>query len=220
MDITKQTYTELIVDYVKKSILNGTYNPGTKVKELEIAKHLSISRAPIREALQILIKEGLIVWIPQKGKFINQLDTKGIRNSYFTGGVLEAAAVAANIASYTKGDIARLEKIVSKMNEIDTRKGTIDEVIPLDDKFHKILFSRIDNELVVEVSKRCCQGVSRFLLYRHWIKLYSTREVYQRHLEILEVLKKGDKAELEHCIRQHYFESGERMARMIEASEQ
>jgi len=84
LDFKSHTYTDHVVTYIKKSILDGTYKPGMKVKELVISKKLSISRAPIREALQILIKEGLVVWTPQKGKFITELDPKQIRDSYWT----------------------------------------------------------------------------------------------------------------------------------------
>lgn len=216
MDFTKQTYTDHVVAYIKESILNGTYKPGTKVKELVIAKKLSISRAPIREALQILIKEGLVVWIPQKGKFITELDPKQIRDSYFTGGILEAAAVCSVIQKYTASDIRKLEEIAEKMRQIAINKEPIDKIAPLDDKFHKILFTRIDNDLILEFCKRSCQGISKFLLYRYWIQLYPVDEIYWRHKVIVDALKKGDVYELEACIRNHYHDAGKRMSEICQ----
>lgn len=212
LDFKKQTYTDLVVNYIKESILDGTYKPGTKVKELVIAKKLSISRAPIREALQILIKEGLVVWIPQKGKFITELTPKQIQDSYFTGGILEAAAVCSAIQKYTAGDIKKLEEISGKMKEISEKVEPIEKIAPLDDKFHKILFSRIDNDLLLEFCHRSCQGISKFLLFRYWIQLYSAEEIYWRHKVIVDALKKGDVYELEGCIRNHYRDAGKRMS--------
>ncbi len=212
LDIKKETYTDLVVSYIKQCILNGTYKPGTKVKELVIAQQLSISRAPIREALQVLIKEGLVVWTPQKGKFITELNPKQIRDSYFTGGILEAAAVSTTLHRYTAKDIKQLEKIIDKMRKVAENDEPIETIAILDDKFHKVLFSRIDNEFVVEFCHRACQGLSKFLLFRYWIKLYTAFEVYQRHKIIVDTLKTGDAAELEKQIRQHYFDAGERMS--------
>ncbi|MCP3892791.1 MAG: GntR family transcriptional regulator [Desulfobulbaceae bacterium] len=212
MDFKKHTYTDLVVTYIKKSILDGTYQPGTKVKELVISKKLSISRAPIREALQILIKEGLVVWIPQKGKYITELDPKQIRDSYFTGGILEAAAVCSVIQKYTAGDIRKLEEIAEKMRLVAENGEPIEKIAPLDDKFHKILFSRIDNELLLEFCRRSCQGISKFLLFKYWIQLYSVEEVYWRHKVIVDTLKKGDVYELEGRIRNHYLDAGMRMS--------
>ncbi len=212
LDIKKETYTDLVVSYIKKCILNGTYKPGTKVKELAIAQKLSISRAPIREGLQILIKEGLVVWEPQKGKFITQLNPKQIRDSYFTGGILEAAAVSTALHRYTDKDIKKLETIAEKMRNVAENDDPVELLAGLDDKFHKILFSRIDNEFVVEFCRRSCQGLSKFLLFRFWINLYTPHEVYARHKVIVDALKHGDAVELEKQIRQHYFDAGERMS--------
>jgi DNA-binding transcriptional regulator YhcF (GntR family) len=103
--IVKQTYSEQVVEYIKDRILKGELSPGDPVKEALIAQKLAISRAPVREALQILAREGLIVYEPQKGKRITALTAKEIRDSYFTGGVLEAAAVAAALPLYTAQDI-------------------------------------------------------------------------------------------------------------------
>ena len=212
LDIKKETYTDLVVTYIKQCILNGTYKPGTKVKELVIAQKLSISRAPIREALQVLIKEGLVVWTPQKGKFITELNPKQIRDSYFTGGILEAAAVSTALQRYTAKDINKLEEVAEKMRKVAENNEPVELLADLDDKFHKILFSRIDNEFVAEFCRRSCQGLSKFLLFRFWIKLYAAHEVYIRHKIIIDTLKQGDAVELEKQIRQHYFDAGERMS--------
>jgi len=212
LDIKKETYTDLVVNYIKQCILNGTYKPGAKVKELVIAKKLSISRAPIREALQVLIKEGLVVWTPQKGKFITKLNPKQIRDSYFTGGILEAAAVSTSFHKYKEKDIIKLEEIAEKMRLVAENNEPVELLADLDDKFHKILFSRIDNEFVIEFCRRSCQGLSKFLLFRFWINLYTPHEVYNRHKVIVDALKKGDVVGLEKQVRKHYFDAGERMS--------
>ena len=212
VDMKKETYTDQVVTYVKQCILNGTYKPGTKVKELAIAKKLSISRAPIREALQVLVKEGLVVWVPQKGKFITELNPKQIRDSYFTGGILEAAAVSTVLHRYTASDIKKLEEVADKMREVAENNEPVELLADLDNKFHKILFSRIDNEFVAEFCRRSCQGLSKFLLFRLWIKLYPAHEVFMRHKIIVDTLKQGDAVALEKQIRQHYFDAGERMS--------
>jgi len=212
LDFEKHTYTDRVVTYVKECILNGTYKPGDKVKELTIANKLTISRAPVREALQILIQEGLIVWKPQKGKFITELNSEQIQNSYFSGGVLEGAAVAQAIHLYTDRDCRRLEAIVEQMRNIAENNKPLDTIATLDDQFHVILFSRIDNELLKEFCRRACQGLSKFLLFKYWIQLFTPTEVYLRHKQIVEALKKGDAERLEKVVRKHYFDAGERMS--------
>ena len=219
MGFEKHTYTERVVNYIKECILNGTYKPGNKVKELTIAKELSISRAPVREALQVLIQEGLVIWIPQKGKFITKLNSEQIRNSYFTGGILEGAAVAQAVDLYTDRDYKRLEAINEKMLEVTESKNSFEAFAALDDKFHKILLSKIDNDLLKEFCKRSCQGISKFLLYKYWIAIFTPDEVYARHKKIVDALKERNADKLEKVIRAHYIDIGERITRVKEKAD-
>lgn len=212
-DIIKQTYSDQVATYVRNLILDDKLLPGAPVEEATIAKDLSISRAPVREAMQILIREGLLEAHPQKRKYVKKLTAKQIKNSYFAGGVLEAAAVAKVIEDYTQKDIAELEKIVKAMEDIATNNGSISDQVPLDTDFHDILFSRIDNALIVELCKRSCQGISKFLLYKHWVKIYTPQEVVERHQIIIDALKTKDPDEIERVLREHYVSSGERMAK-------
>jgi len=212
-EFTKQTYSEQVADYIRALILSGELAPGSAVEEAAIAKNLSISRAPVREAMQVLVREGLIDAHPQKRKHVKELTSKQIKNSYFAGGVLEAASVANVLDRYTEEDIEKLKKIVREMDEIAQNDGSISDQVPLDTEFHDILFSRIDNGLVVELCKRSCQGISKFLLYRHWVKIYTPQEVVERHRVIIEALKTRDPNTVEEVLREHYISSGERMAK-------
>lgn len=209
---SKQTYSQQVADYIRDLILTGDLKPGSPIKEADIAQNLNISRAPVREAMQSLIREGLIESFPQKRKYIKALTAQQIRNSYFTGGVLEAAAVAEVLEKYTNQDIAELEEIVSKMKLIVDQNGSVADLAPLDDAFHYLLLSRINNDLIVELCKRTCQGISKFLLFQHWVKLFPAGKVYERHEKVLDAVKTKDPAIVEKVIRKHYIESGERMA--------
>jgi len=208
----KETYSDQVAKHVRNEILNGNLPPGAAISEVAIAEELSISRAPVREAMQILIREGLIVSHPQKRKHVKALTAKQIRNSYFTGGVLEAAAVARVLEQYTEEDFLELERIVAEMKAIADTNGPVSDQVPLDNEFHDILFSRIDNNLIVELCRRACQGISKFLLYTHWVKLYTAKQVYKRHRKIIDALRTKDPATIEQVIRDHYTTSGERMS--------
>ncbi|WP_319471381.1 GntR family transcriptional regulator [uncultured Pseudodesulfovibrio sp.] len=211
--IKKLTYSEQVAEYIKQSILEGELSPGDQIKEVLLSEKLGISRAPIREALQLLSREGLIQSEPQKGKHVSALTSKQIMDSYFTGGVLEAAAVTQALPLYTESDIDQLEQIIEQMRQVAESEEKTDSLAKLDSTFHNILFSRIDNDLLIELCRRSCQGISKFLLYKHWINLYTPQQVYERHLGILEALKSGRPSKLEKTIRKHYTDSGKRMSK-------
>ena len=208
-----KTYSEQISEYIKQAILNGELNPGDKVNEVHLASRLSISRAPVREALQTLVQDGLIVSIPQRGKFIAALTAKEIRDSYFIGGVLEGAVVASTIDEFTEKDFLRLQDILERMKHLARNGDSRDRFAPLDNEFHDILFSKTDNSLIVELSRRSCRGVSKFLLFKYWRDIFTTAEIYERHKVILDVLRTKDPVAIEQCLREHYIDAGRRMMR-------
>lgn len=206
-----KTYSDQIIEYIKDYILRGELGPGDKVNEVHLASRLSISRAPIREALQILVNEGLIVSIPQRGKFIASLTAKEIQDSYFTGGVLEGAAVASTVDQFTEDDFNRMQVIVDQMTQLAENGENRDKLAPLDNAFHDILLSKTDNKLLVELAHRSCRGISKFLFFKYWRKQFTTKENSERHQVLLDVMRTKDPVAVEKCIRNHYIESGERM---------
>lgn len=56
------------------------------------------------------------------------------------------------------------------MRSIAEKRGSVADQAALDNAFHDLLFYRIDNELIVELYRQSCQGISKFLLYKHWVK--------------------------------------------------
>ncbi|MGE4442069.1 MAG: GntR family transcriptional regulator [Desulfomicrobium sp.] len=206
-----KTYSAQIIEYIKDAILRGELCPGDKVNEVHLASRLSISRAPIREALQMLVQEGLIVSIPQRGKFITSLTAKEIQDSYFTGGVLEGAAVASTVDQFTEDDFSKLQAIIDQMKQLAENGENRDKLAPLDNAFHDILLSKTNNNLLVELSHRSCRGISKFLFFKYWRKQFTTKENFERHQAVLDVLRTKNPVAVEKCIRLHYKEAGERM---------
>ena len=208
-----KTYSDQITDYIKRALLRGDLSPGDKVNEVKLAQALSISRAPVREALQMLVKEGLILSIPQRGKFIRALTPKEICDSYSIGGVLEGAAIAGSIKSFGDDDFAALEALLEEMSALDeAAPDYAEQFARLDIAFHDTMLAKTDNKLMVEQARTVCQRVSKFLLFRHWPRAFAHAEVVDRHRKVLDILRTRSRPKIEAAIREHYRELGERMA--------
>ncbi len=211
--IKKQTYSDQIIEFIQQSILRGDFSPGDKINEVDLASRLSVSRAPIREALQQLAVTGLLVSTPQKGKVIAALSAKEIADSYFTGGVLEGAAAASSIRLFTSEDFFRMREIVDEMAAAEGRPDAASRVSALDTAFHDHIFSHSDNALLRALSRRSCQSISKFLLYRAWQRAFTPAEMRDRHHVVLQALQTRDPVQVERTIREHYQECGRRMSR-------
>ena len=112
MDFTKQTYCNQVTSYIRSLIRKGTLEIGAPVKEAVLSEQLGISRAPIREALQVLVQEGLITSEPQKGKHVRQMTGKEIYDSYVVAGILEGAGVAESLPLWTEANMETFRSVV------------------------------------------------------------------------------------------------------------
>ncbi len=210
------TYSEKIVAVLKNMLLTGRLSPGDRVNEMALATELGVSRAPIREALHMLVAEGLVVNKPQRGKFITPITLAEIRNSYFIGGVLEGAAAAQFAYGFTDEDLARMQAILEQMH-IGVLQGQSMEILAsLDTDFHSVIFERVNNPTLQNICRHSCLRISKFLLFRHWLHAYTPQEFCDRHERVLQALRMRNAMSIESVIREHYVESGKRLAHIIQ----
>ena len=171
----RQTYSGQVVEFIKRCILDGELAPGEQVKEVILSERLGISRAPIREALQILTQDGLITSEPQKGKYIRKMTRQEIENEYEIGGILEGAGVAAALPLMNHVDIARLSGMIEHMARLAPRVGGLYEFTEVDDAFHSALLAHCANRRPVppvRTSPNFCSitiGTSCSLHRNSWI---------------------------------------------------
>jgi len=209
---TKQTYCEQVVEYIKQAILCGELAPGDPVKEVVLAESLGISRAPVREALQVLIQGGLITSEPQKGKYIRVLTSREIRETYIVGGILEGAGVAMSLSLWLDADFQALDVLTQEIEAQAAQTEGLAALAYVDNTFHALTLARCSNKFLVEQGRSCCTNIAKFLFYNHWDTLFTQEEFCDRHLLIAEAIQSRKGAWVEDIIREHYRETGLRMA--------
>lgn len=105
-----------IRDVLVARILDGTYAPGTQLKELSLAREFNVSQAPIREALRELEGSGLVTSERYRGTRVRGADSQEMRESYELRATLEVRAVELAIPCSPE-IIADLEKCLRLMKE-------------------------------------------------------------------------------------------------------
>jgi len=210
MPIVKKTYKDQVVDYVYQLLLTGELNPGDQLKETLLAEQMGISRAPIREAMKELIINGLVDYRPQVGNFVPVLSPKQIIDSYTTRGVLEGYAIMQTCKQFSAEEFDKLDNYVEQMERY-ANKNNHKMVIDTGGDFHDLLISKSDNVQLLEYTDRLSLKL-HILFFKHWSKLYSPSEIGQRHREILDSVKLHDTDLIEKVVRQHYAETGTKIA--------
>lgn len=210
MPIIKRTYKDQVVDYLYDLILDGTLGSGEQVKESWLAEEMGISRAPIREALKELISTGIVEYQPQVGNFITQLSPKEIIDAYITRGILEGYAIMSTYGDFGEDEFEELETLTEAMEKY-AKKDNKKKVVQAGDNFHSLLISKSTNIQLLDYTERLSQKL-HILFYKHWSKLYTPNEISSRHLLIVDSLKKGDAGNIEQVVRDHYRETGTKIA--------
>ena len=128
-----------ISERIRDAILSGAYDCGDQLVESSIADQLGVSRAPVREALSALEKEGLIESIPRRGYFVREFTRKDIEELYSLRLLLEAEALRRVIGQASEDDIARLQRTVDRMDGANQVGDDSGEMTKWDMAFHRLL---------------------------------------------------------------------------------
>ncbi len=212
MPIVKHTYKDQVIDHVYQLMLNNELGPGDQLKESLLAEQMGISRAPIREAMKELIMSGLVDYRPQVGNFIPVLSSKEIVDSYSTRGVLEGYAIMETCEQFTCDDFETLDDMTDKMERY-AEKHNHKKVVEIGGDFHDLLISKNNNAQLLEYTNRLSLKL-HILFFKHWGRLYDAEEIGRRHREIVDGLRSGDCSRIEKVVRDHYAETGSKIAEL------
>ena len=151
---------ERVYNLVQRAIVSGELHPGQRVRDLDLAAQLGVSRTPVREALQRLEDEGLVETLPGALTRIVPLDTRAAREAFPVVAVLHALATRLAVETLTKHDLASLrqanESLVAALEA-----GDVTRAVQADDRFHDVFVRASANHEVQHTLDRLMPKVRR-----------------------------------------------------------
>jgi DNA-binding GntR family transcriptional regulator len=150
MLIQKEVLRDKICDVLKGWILDGTLRPGERIVELTLARKLEVSRAPLREALWLLARQGLVHIRAHHGAYVTQLSEQDIREIFEIREILETRAalkIRARLGAPVK---AVLQNALAEL-EAACKARDIRLFSAADLKFHKTLWELAGNRHLQEI---------------------------------------------------------------------
>jgi DNA-binding GntR family transcriptional regulator len=142
---------------LQEAILQGKIKPGDRLIEDELSAAFGISRAPIREALRLMEKDGLVRIIRRKGALVSRFSMEDILESYEILGVLEGLAARLFCQKAEEQEISDLQKICRGM-EAQVSNSNFSEYRRLNREFHAAFIrgsrSRKIKELHEQIQKQ------------------------------------------------------------------
>lgn len=175
---------------IRQDILNGIFVGGSRIKMADLAQRYAVSSMPVREALQELQGEGLVIIEPNRGARVRTVDDTFIRNMYDIRGAIDAMLVKRAARTLSAGDLKLLAQSQSGY-EAGSRRGDLAAVLAENQRFHGI------------ITRAAANPEAEAMISRHWALIDALRgkygfarerlaETVREHRSLLKALEKHD----------------------------
>ncbi|WP_338022250.1 GntR family transcriptional regulator [Arcanobacterium pluranimalium] len=192
---------ESVYQEIRTRIINLTFLPGMALSETELATQLNVSRTPVREALVLLDKDGLIEVFPRKGTFVTKINLELVRETQFLREAIEIASLRSIPAQL---DPALVQEITNNLAQQKNAAESHDAraFFILDEIFHASLMKLANHWRswdVVATTKPHLDR-ARYLGYQE-----STPPIifYEQHCEIFDRIRAHDLDGAEQLLSHH-----------------
>ncbi|WP_211228579.1 GntR family transcriptional regulator [Glycomyces tenuis] len=191
----------LVADRLREMITRGVLAPGERLKETELAESMSVSRGPVREAISILERDGLIELQRHRGARVITLTYDDIEEVYSLRLAIERLAMERCAARITAETLAAMDEVIARMKALTGPHESGDHVA-LDLEFHDLVYEAADHTRLRRSWELLRGQVSMFLNARTDREDFRS-SAWSEHAELREVLAAGDPAAAATAIEKH-----------------
>lgn len=196
--LVQESTPSIIADKLRKAIGHGELKPGMQLGEADLARKLGVSRGPLREGMQRLTQEGLLIAIRNRGLFVVDMTPDDVRDMYLAREAIERAAARKILSGdHTTAGTILLDVVAEMAAASDPA-----EVGEVDIAFHERLvqlaasprLSRMHQTFITE-TRMCIHALE---------ETYSASEVrVEEHRALAEAIKSGDPALVDQLLTAH-----------------
>jgi DNA-binding GntR family transcriptional regulator len=187
---------ERIYSELRKEILSFEINPRELLVEGFVAKRFGVSKAPVREALAILQRDGLIEALPRKGYMVTPVTFQDVRELFELRAVLEGSA-----AELAAGKIT--DQSLDYLANLQPRSSTIKEFLDYNLEFHSIIARESQNARLARLIQQTIDEMGRAIAAAY---------EFGEHDDLIEALRSRDPARARIAMVTHIREAQSRAA--------
>lgn len=198
-----QTKQEFVYRTLRDALLSCELQPGERLVIDDLSRRLGVSIIPVREALQMLQAEGLVVNVPHVGAAVSPISRESIVDVF---SVLEGLeVVATRIVAQQQSPAARqtLALLVKTMDE-ESAAGRFENWADLNTRFHHAISAATDLPLLHDLTNRTLGRWDRIRRYYfNGVLSHRVAGAQREHREILAALESCDLPHLEALVQRH-----------------
>ena len=193
---------EQIVERLREDILSGRIAEGERLREVDLAKRFSVSRGPIREAIQQLAWEGVVETDRNKGALVSTSAPNEITELIIPlRCTIEKYAIRLYFDQLTEDDFLVWETILKKMKQA-CEVNDFALISEHDIAFHRSLVTRAHSPDLLAIWSAMVSRIRRHFRESH-LKYQQPIHIYEEHLPIIEALREGSLTEVLQTIDDH-----------------
>lgn len=211
--LDRVTLKDQVTIWLRDAIIAGRVAPGTKIVERDVAEMLGVSRAPARDALMQLEKEGLVISRPD-ARYVIELNDRDIYELHQVRLALEAMAVdLATINTSPENQQAQLAVLQQMEKATENQDRSAFAKADLDG--HALIWEQACN-IHLEKALRAMLGPI-FMFMANATEHYDWQETLDLHRELVRCINAGDRDGAANSIRRHMENSRDRALGILQA---
>jgi DNA-binding GntR family transcriptional regulator len=192
--------TETVHNRLRDSILRGEFDPRVPISQVQLAAHLGVSRTPLREALRMLQREGLIDSEPNRRVRVAELSVVDLEELYAARIVIEALATRIAVPTLSASDFTEMKSQLNEMNRL-AKERDLEAWDVRHRAFHDLLKGRV-GERLGRIANDLFDHTER---YRH-VYLAEPRawtRAQKEHMAVFAACEAGDAVLASHQLARH-----------------
>ena len=185
VSLSQQAYEQ-----IKRKIVSLELAPGALINEGELRHELSLGRTPIREALQRLANERLVMIVPRRGMFVTDIGVADLPRIFEIRLALEPAAVR---FAAQRGQSAHWNQMQALLDssKVDGRQVNNERMIVIDQTCHEIIYDAAQNPFLIDTLSTL-YALSLRLWFFSLSQIGSMNQALDEHRQILDALRRQD----------------------------
>ncbi len=181
-----------VQEELREAILAGRLEPGTRLRAEALAERLNTSRTPVREALVLLAREGLVEIEPRRGASVRVFDAADLADLYDVRALIEPHAASRGAMRVSPSQLARMRELCGLSAELGTEEDeAVSDLLTLNDEFHAIILTAADSPRL-EAAMSALVGIPRVYRATFWRDDHQRAQSQFCHEQLLTAFTAGN----------------------------
>jgi DNA-binding GntR family transcriptional regulator len=218
-----QRLSDAVFHTLRKAIIEGKLAPGEWLRQEALAEELGVSQITVREALHLLVGEGLCVRAPYKGVRVIAPSREDLEDIYAIRGLLEGLAAELAAARITGHDLARMRELLPA-TLVDDDPQSVEHAREANREFHEIFIQASGRRFLIQILRQIWDWFDPLMLYARTVGRCEGAQIRRsvgqadrlQHTRLLEALEARDGPGARQVVLNYVEEAWNNLAKVLD----